>query len=100
MDSQCIEHLEVVEAATGELEGSLFHFIDHCQSKLVNQQSFTMKLSNQAITALALASAFLPAAFARRRDEDVDVKSCHQIRRMLTSAVNISTSGGSINVAR
>ena len=32
LDSQCIEHLEIIEAGTGEKEGSLLNFIDHCQT--------------------------------------------------------------------
>lgn len=32
LDSQCLQHLEILEAATGEKEGSIFSFIDHCQT--------------------------------------------------------------------
>ena len=32
LDGQALQHLEVIEAATGKAEGSLLHFIDHCQT--------------------------------------------------------------------
>jgi len=30
LDSQCLQHLEIVESAAGKREGSLLHFVDHC----------------------------------------------------------------------
>ena len=30
LDSQCLQHLEIVEAADGSREGSLLNFVDHC----------------------------------------------------------------------
>jgi len=32
LDSQALQHLEVVEAATGKVEGSILHFLDNCKS--------------------------------------------------------------------
>ena len=32
LDSQALEHLEIVESAKGSPEGSLFSYIDHCKS--------------------------------------------------------------------
>ena len=32
LDSQALQHLEVVESASGKLEGSLLHFVDNCKT--------------------------------------------------------------------
>lgn len=32
LDSQCLQHLEIVESLNGEKEGSLLNFIDHCMT--------------------------------------------------------------------
>lgn len=32
LDSQALQHLEIVETGAGKAEGSLFHFIDNCKS--------------------------------------------------------------------
>jgi DNA mismatch repair protein MSH6 len=32
LDSQALQHLEVVETATGKVEGSLFHYVDNCKT--------------------------------------------------------------------
>ena len=32
LDSQALEHLEIIQAATGAFEGSLFHYVDHCRT--------------------------------------------------------------------
>ena len=32
LDSQALEHLEIVESAKGAVEGSLFEYIDHCKT--------------------------------------------------------------------
>ena len=30
LDSQCLQHLEIIETQSGKKEGSLYDFIDHC----------------------------------------------------------------------
>ena len=32
LDSQSLQHLEILEAANGDQDGSLFNFINHCKS--------------------------------------------------------------------
>jgi DNA mismatch repair protein MSH6 len=32
LDGQALEHLEIVESASGKIEGSLFGYIDHCKT--------------------------------------------------------------------
>jgi DNA mismatch repair ATPase MutS len=32
LDSQALEHLQIIQAGSGVLEGSLFHYIDHCRT--------------------------------------------------------------------
>lgn len=32
LDSQCLQHLEIVESLSGEKEGSLLNFVDHCMT--------------------------------------------------------------------
>jgi DNA mismatch repair protein MSH6 len=32
LDSQALQHLEIVETASGKVEGSLFHFLDNCRT--------------------------------------------------------------------
>jgi len=38
IDSQCLEHLEVIETANGQREGSLLNFVDHCQTHFGKRQ--------------------------------------------------------------
>ena len=38
LDSQALQHLEVVESAAGIFEGSLLHFIDHCKTAFGRRQ--------------------------------------------------------------
>eukprot|EP00347_Sterkiella_histriomuscorum_P021958 403332180 len=38
LDSQALQHLEVVESASGKFEGSLLHYIDHCKSPFGRRQ--------------------------------------------------------------
>ena len=32
LDSQCLQHLEIIESASGKKEGSLYDYIDHCRT--------------------------------------------------------------------
>ena len=32
LDSQCLQHLEIIESASGTKEGSLFNYLDHCKT--------------------------------------------------------------------
>jgi DNA mismatch repair ATPase MutS len=32
LDSQCLQHLEIIESAAGTKEGSLFNYLDHCKT--------------------------------------------------------------------
>lgn len=38
LDSQALQHLEVVESSSGKVEGSLFHFVDHCKTGFGKRQ--------------------------------------------------------------
>ena len=38
LDSQSLQHLEILESATGEKDGSLFGFIDHCKTPFGKRQ--------------------------------------------------------------
>lgn len=38
LDSQALQHLEVVESASGKVEGSLFHYVDNCKSAFGKRQ--------------------------------------------------------------
>lgn len=38
LDSQCLQHLEIVESSDGKREGSLLHFIDHCSTPFGRRQ--------------------------------------------------------------
>lgn len=38
LDSQCLQHLEIVEAADGTKEGTLLNFVDHCQTHFGKRQ--------------------------------------------------------------
>jgi len=38
LDSQALQHLEIIEAADGKLEGSLLHFLDHCSTSFGRRQ--------------------------------------------------------------
>ena len=38
LDSQCLQHLEIVESASGDKEGSLYNFIDHCKTPFGKRQ--------------------------------------------------------------
>lgn len=32
LDAQALQHLEIVESNTGTVQGSLLHYLDHCQT--------------------------------------------------------------------
>jgi len=38
LDSQALQHLEVVETALGKVEGSLFHYVDNCKTAFAKRQ--------------------------------------------------------------
>lgn len=38
LDSQCLQHLEIVETASGAREGSLYNFVDHCKTAFGKRQ--------------------------------------------------------------
>jgi len=38
LDSQALQHLEIIEAADGKLEGSLLHYVDHCSTSFGRRQ--------------------------------------------------------------
>lgn len=38
LDSQALQHLEVVENAQGKIEGSLFHYVDNCKTPFGKRQ--------------------------------------------------------------
>ena len=38
LDSQSLQHLEIVESAAGKKEGSLLHFVDHCVTPFGKRQ--------------------------------------------------------------
>ena len=38
LDSQALQHLEVVETASGKVEGSLFHYVDSCKTPFGKRQ--------------------------------------------------------------
>lgn len=38
LDSQSLQHLEIIESASGTKEGSLFHFVDHCKTAFGKRQ--------------------------------------------------------------
>lgn len=38
LDAQALQHLEVVESASGKLEGSIFHYMDNCKSAFGKRQ--------------------------------------------------------------
>ena len=58
LDAQALQHLEIVESNAGKLQGSLLHYVDHCQtmfgkrqlkrwlmSPLLNQQKIELRLN-------------------------------------------------------
>jgi DNA mismatch repair ATPase MutS len=38
LDSQCLQHLEIIESASGKKEGSLIDYIDHCRTPFGKRQ--------------------------------------------------------------
>ena len=38
LDAQALQHLEVVESASGKIEGSIFHYLDNCKSAFGKRQ--------------------------------------------------------------
>jgi DNA mismatch repair protein MSH6 len=38
LDSQCLQHLEIMETASGSREGSLYDFVDHCKTAFGKRQ--------------------------------------------------------------
>jgi len=38
LDSQALEHLEIIESANGASEGSLLHYVDHCMTSFGKRQ--------------------------------------------------------------
>ena len=34
LDSQALQHLEIIETANGRVEGSLYHYVDHCKTPM------------------------------------------------------------------
>lgn len=38
LDSQALEHLEIIESASGASEGSLLHYVDHCMTSFGKRQ--------------------------------------------------------------
>lgn len=38
LDSQALQHLEIVESAAGKFEGSLLHYVDNCKSSFGKRQ--------------------------------------------------------------
>ena len=38
LDSQALEHLEIVESGRGSIEGSLMQYIDHCKTPFGKRQ--------------------------------------------------------------
>ena len=38
LDSQCLQHLEIIESAAGTKEGSLFNYLDHCKTPFGKRQ--------------------------------------------------------------
>ena len=38
LDSQCLQHLEIIESASGTKEGSLFNYLDHCKTPFGKRQ--------------------------------------------------------------
>ena len=38
LDSQALEHLEIVESGKGDVEGSLLQYIDHCKTPFGKRQ--------------------------------------------------------------
>lgn len=38
LDSQALQHLEIVETAAGKVEGSLYHYVDHCKTPFGKRQ--------------------------------------------------------------
>ena len=33
LDAQALQHLEIIESASGKEEGSLFEYVDHCKTQ-------------------------------------------------------------------
>ena len=33
LDAQALQHLEVIESATGKEDGSLYAYVDHCKTQ-------------------------------------------------------------------
>lgn len=38
LDSQALQHLEIVESTSGKVQGSILHFIDHCKTQFGKRQ--------------------------------------------------------------